>query len=188
MDIIQRSIPSFRLDLGCIRQLSGCCAFILILFSGCSFGPRHLLQTRIPYNDAVKKTSEQQLLLNLVRLRYVDTPSSLAISAIADQQEVAGGVQATPFFTSAATGDAFLFRGSVLPQIGWNRASRPTLSYTPMDDEEFTRRLFTPISLDGVAYLSNDLAYLHRLSTLSGKPELGLQRRDRKRSDTDGPT
>ena len=131
-----------------------CCVTLLLLVGGCSLGPRHLVQTRIPYNDAIKKTGEQQLLLNLVRLRYVDTPSSLAISAIADQQEVSAGVEATPFFTSAATGDALRFRGSVLPQIGWNRASRPTLSYTPMDDEEFTRRLFTPISLDGVAYLS----------------------------------
>ncbi|MFM8323240.1 MAG: hypothetical protein ACKN9U_00090, partial [Pirellulaceae bacterium] len=67
-----------------------CYGALLLWVSGCSFGPRQLLQTRIPYNDAIKETGEQQLLLNLVRLRYVDTPSSLAISAIAGQQEVAG--------------------------------------------------------------------------------------------------
>jgi DNA-binding winged helix-turn-helix (wHTH) protein len=43
---------------------------------------------------------------------------------------------------------------SILPQAQLSGASRPTLSYTPLDDEEFTRRLFSPISLEGAAYLS----------------------------------
>ena len=59
-----------------------------------------------------------------------------------------------PFFTSAGAGDVGSYRGSVLPQISMSRATRPTLSYVPLDDQEFTRRLFTPISLTGVAYLS----------------------------------
>lgn len=121
---------------------------------GCSIGPRSLAHSRLRYNDAVKSTSEQQLLLNIVRLRYVDTPSSLAISSIADQQELAAGLGFVPFFTSAAAGDVGGYRNSILPQAQLSRASRPTLSYTPLDDEEFTRRLFSPISLEGVAYLS----------------------------------
>jgi|LakMenE18May11ns_1017448.scaffolds.fasta_scaffold9882173_1 hypothetical protein len=64
---------------------------------GCSFGPRSLMQTRLRYNDAVKTTSEQQFLLNIVRLRYTDTPSSLSISSIADQQEL-GGTTGDPVF------------------------------------------------------------------------------------------
>jgi hypothetical protein len=121
---------------------------------GCSIGPRSLMHSRLRYNDAVKSTSEEQLLLNIVRLRYVDTPSSLAISSIADQHELAAGLGVVPFFTSAAAGDIGSYRNSILPQAQLSRATRPTLSYTPLDDEEFTRRLFSPISLEGVAYLS----------------------------------
>jgi hypothetical protein len=121
---------------------------------GCSLGPKSLLHTRIRYNDAVKSTSEQQLLLNIVRLRYTDTPSSLAISAIADQQEIGTSIQAVPFFTAAGAGDFGSYGDSILPQVGLSGVTRPTLSYTPLDDEDFTRRLFTPISLEGVAYLS----------------------------------
>ena len=127
---------------------------ILVGCPGCSLGPKSLLHTRIRYNEAVKTTSEQQLLLNIVRLRYTDAPSSLGITAIADQNELTTGLQAMPFFASAGAGDIGTYRSSVLPQLGLTGASRPTLSYTPLDDEEFTRRLFTPISLDGVAYLS----------------------------------
>ena len=112
------------------------------------------MHSRLRYNDAVKTTSEQQLLLNIVRLRYVDTPSSLAISSIADQQEVVAGLGIVPFFTSAGAGDFGSYRNSILPQAQLSGTTRPTLSYTPLDDEEFTRRLFSPISLEGAAYLS----------------------------------
>lgn len=129
-------------------------ACIVLGCSGCSLGPRSLTHSRLRYNDAVKSTSEQQLLLNIVRLRYVDTPSSLAISSIADQQEVVAGLGIVPFFTSAGAGDVGSYRNAILPQAQLSGASRPTLSYTPLDDEEFTRRLFSPISLEGAAYLS----------------------------------
>jgi len=112
------------------------------------------MQSRLRYNDAVKTTSEQQFLLNIVRLRYTDTPSSLSVSSIADQQELVAGLQAIPFFASAGAGDVGSYRGSVWPQAQVSRTSRPTLSYTPLDDEDFTRRLFTPVSLEGAIYLS----------------------------------
>jgi hypothetical protein len=119
--------------------------------SGCGFGPRSLVQTRLAYNEAVKTTSEEQFLLNIVRLRYTNTPSSIAISNIADQQELASELQAVPFFVAGALDG---FRSQALPQANLTRASRPTLSYTPLDDEQYTQRLFTPISLNGAFYLS----------------------------------
>ncbi|MFO0879935.1 MAG: hypothetical protein U0840_21525 [Gemmataceae bacterium] len=121
---------------------------------GCALGPRTIEHSRLRYNEAIKTTTEQQLLLNIVRLRYIDTPSSLSISSIADQQELMAGLQAMPFFTSAAAGNLGTYQGMILPQAQLSRTSRPTLSFTPLDDQEFTRRLFTPISLEGVAYIS----------------------------------
>ena len=142
-------MPNFGRLTSVSIGLTLCCLLIL----GCGFGPRSLVQTRLPYNEAVKQTSEEQFLLNIVRLRYTSTPSSLGIANIADQQELASGLQALPFFV-AGGGDAGGYRADVLPQATLSRASRPTLSYTPLDDEEFTRRLFTPISLTGAFYLS----------------------------------
>jgi hypothetical protein len=72
------------------------------VLAGCtSFGPNTLSQTRLQYNEAVKTTTEQQLLLNIVRLRYTDTPSSLAVSGIAAQFEVTKNVQIIPFFVAS---------------------------------------------------------------------------------------
>ena len=139
------SLRSVRLSLSLqsIALLAFCVCAILSCF-GCSLGPRSLLNSRLQYNDAVKTTSEQQLLLNIVRLRYVDTPSSLAISSIADQQEVVAGLGMVPFFMSAGAGDVGSYRNSILPQAQVSGTTRPTLSYTPLDDEDFTRRHFSP--------------------------------------------
>jgi hypothetical protein len=128
---------------------------LLLGSSGCSIGPRAIHHDRIRYNEAIKTSTEEQLLLNIVRLRYIDTPSSLGVSSLADQYELTKNLGLTPFFTSAAAGQAFGgYRGAILPQAGIATAMRPTLTYTPQDDQDFTRRLFTPLSLEATASLS----------------------------------
>lgn len=51
--------------------------------------------------------------MNIVRLRYTNTPSSLAISNIADQQELASELQAIRFFVPGAING---FHAAALPQ------------------------------------------------------------------------
>src|SRR5262252_4925201 len=124
---------------------------VSVVAAGCTtLGPYALDQMRLQYNDVIKRTSEEQLLLNIVRLRYTDTPSSLAVSAIAAQFERSLSLQLTPFFV--AGNDASFT--AVLPQVLGLGADRPTVSLTPLDDQEFTRKLFTPVPLDGVIYLA----------------------------------
>ena len=128
---------------------------LAVAAAGCGVGPRALHTDRLAYNEAVKATSEEQLLLNIVRLRYCDTPSSLSVTTVADQRELVRNLGVTPFFTAAAAGQALGgYRGAVLPQAGVTAATRPTLTYSPDDDGDFTRRLFTPISLDAVEALA----------------------------------
>jgi hypothetical protein len=139
-----------------MRARGGAAVVVVVALgaAGCrSLGPRALEQTRVPYNEAVKITTEEQLLLNIVRLRYTDTPSSLAISNIAAQFEMVKSLQLTPFFAATGGDNNRGSYGAVLPQAALGGADRPTFSFTPLDDQEFTRKLFTPLSLDGVLYL-----------------------------------
>src|SRR5262249_30616635 len=71
------------------------CAFAVAAF-GCSIGPQTLPTDRIRYNEAVKTSTEEQLLLNIVRLRYTDTPSSLGVSSLAEQYELTRNLGLTP--------------------------------------------------------------------------------------------
>ena len=115
-------------------------------------GPRSLKQSRLQYNEVVKVTSEEEMLLNIVRLRYVDTPSSLQISNIAAQFELMNSLQLTPFFVASGAEPNRSYT-SVLPLASIGGADRPTFSLTPLDESEFARKLFTPLTLDGVIYL-----------------------------------
>jgi hypothetical protein len=129
------------------------CLIPLLLAACSTLGPQSLQHSRLDYNETVKSTTEEQLLLNIVRLRYTDTPSSLAVSAIAAQFERSQALGLTPFFTAAGADISRSF-GAVLPQALMMNAERPTFSLTPLDDQEFTRKLFTPLPLDGVLYLA----------------------------------
>src|SRR5437868_3325528 len=126
---------------------------VALVCAGCALGPKALARTRLQYNEVVKTTGEEQLLLNIVRLRYMDTPSSLAISSVAAQFEVNQSFQLTPFFVASGAEVAKTW-AAVLPQLGIGGADRPTFSFTPLDDQEFTRKLFTPLPLDGLVYLA----------------------------------
>jgi len=126
----------------------------MLLATACSsLGPAALQDTRLQYNEAVKVTTEEQLLLNIVRLRYTDTPSSLAVSTIAAQFERTQSLALTPFF-AASGADVNRSFTAILPQAQVGAADRPTVSLTPLDDQEFTRKLFTPMTLDGIIYLA----------------------------------
>ncbi len=129
-----------------VRLWGVCC-----LMCGCTLiGPSALRQSRLRYNETVKTTSEEEMLLNIVRLRYSDTPSSLAVSNIAAQFELAATLGVNPFFAAGAE-RSFT---TALPQASIGGSDRPTFSLTPLDDSDFARRLFTPLSLDGVLYLA----------------------------------
>lgn len=46
-----------------------------LLAGGCAYhGPEALSMTRPEYNVVIQQTNDQELLLNLVRLKYRDTP------------------------------------------------------------------------------------------------------------------
>ena len=54
-------------------------------------GARRVRFTRIRYNEVVRDTNDQQLLLNIVRLRYADSPVFIDLPAITSQFELAAG-------------------------------------------------------------------------------------------------
>lgn len=127
----------------------------LLATSSCTLiGPSALKASRLRYNETVKATAEEEMLLNVVRLRYSDTPSSLAVSSIAAQFELAANAGGTPFYTANADPSGRAPFPLVLPQAAIAGADRPTFSLTPLDDSDFARRLFTPLSLEGAIYLA----------------------------------
>lgn len=115
--------------------------------AGCgTLGPVVLPGERFDYNQALQRSNDEQLLLNVTRLQYRDTPSFLEVNNI----------------TAQAAAELTL-RGDVTAPEYQNRvfgfggtgffASRPTVQYAPLRGEEFVQRLLAPISLEKVILL-----------------------------------
>jgi hypothetical protein len=142
-----------------MRQLSFLLGFCLGA-NGCAFGPRVLERSHVLYNESLKQVHEEQLLLNLVRLRYNDDVTRLDVSSIAAQYELSGMAQAVPFFTAAGsgagTGGAFLNQSfqAILPGAQALGANRPTLALTPGDDHETVQRYLRPLDAETLIFFA----------------------------------
>ncbi|QJW98561.1 hypothetical protein [Frigoriglobus tundricola] len=134
-------------------------AVILLLTSGfasgCTLGPRALEKSHGKYNESFARVDAEELLLNIVRLRYDDPPAEVEVSAIAAQYELAAQAEARPFFAAPnPAGSTFHTFTTVLPFAGGTASSRPTLSLTPIQSGETVARYLRPVTLDGLIVLA----------------------------------
>lgn len=112
----------------------------VLFMAGCTaVGPRHIPQDRFGYNEALAESSRHQMLLNLVRIRYLEEPVFLSISSILTQYvyNVGAGVGANVDL-SGGTGAA-----SAETNLGYEE--RPTITYIPIEGREFSERMLSAI-------------------------------------------
>ena len=117
---------------------------LLALWSGVSgcMGPNAVRYTRLRYNEVIRDTNHQQLLLNIVRLRYADSPVFIDLPNITSQFEVAGRGNYLGGYGYETPGRASLGFGELTLR------DSPTLSYHPREGREVAKALLTPLSSD----------------------------------------
>jgi hypothetical protein len=123
---------------------------------GCAFGPKVLERTHGPYNESIQLVYEEQLLRNIVHLRYNEGPHNLDVSAIAAQYELSGQAEARPFFIAPNPSNSnviFKTFTAILPDVLACGANRPTLTLTPADDSDAVRQFLTPIPSETMVFL-----------------------------------
>jgi hypothetical protein len=114
--------------------------------AGCaSIGPGTVTRDRFDYTTTVAESWKSQMLLNLVKLRYGDTPVFLEVGQIISGYTVEG--------TVSALGTLFNTHG-VVPGVPDSSVTlgaqgrytdRPTITYAPLVGERFARSLMTPV-------------------------------------------
>lgn len=127
----------------------------LLGLGGCKhFGPRSIMADRIPYNEAIALSWKEQTLLNIVKLRYMDTPFFIDVPQITSGYTLQGLATANggifPPVSNLANFSQQLGAGLNL-QGGY--LDRPTISYTPQTGSQFIRNLTNPINPGSVMFL-----------------------------------
>ncbi len=107
--------------------------------------------TRLMYNDALQQTESRELLLNLVRMRYLESPEFLGVSSISTQYN---------FDASVSVGGTLgISEGEPTrlaePGARAGFSERPTITFVPRRDPEFAKQLLAPLDLEMLVYLTD---------------------------------
>lgn len=136
----------------------------LVVFGCHHIPPRESLESssgRTEYNMSIQRTNSSEMLLNLVRLRYYDTPFFMDVSNITTQytyKALAAPTLPIPGFSKT---NPFTL-GS---EFSWQ--DQPTIQYTPLEGQKFAKHLLQPLDLSIIqqlVYAGWDIDRLFRLA------------------------
>jgi hypothetical protein len=147
--------PTHRRHLPVSRTAAaaaGLSAIAALGATGChTVGPESIRAGRSLYNEAIAVTSTEQLMLNLVRLRYRDVPVFLEVTSVSTNFSLQSraGTGLTLGFGGNGDSDEFGLSGGI------QFDERPTITYLPLQGEAFATRLLTPIQPRVLVLLAN---------------------------------
>jgi len=109
---------------------------------GCtSFGPNRLESDQLQYTQAISDSQKRQILLNIVRLRYANTPTFFSanqvISSYTLERRAEVGLNLYP---NVRGGNYATGLGGVI------FSDRPTVTFAPLSGEQLARTAIRPVS------------------------------------------
>jgi hypothetical protein len=149
-----------------------------VLLAGCAgVGPSSVTRDRLDYTATVAESWQHQMLLNLVKLRYGDTPMFLEVG------QIVAGYQVQSNFTVA--GNSFNLQGAppggISSSVGLSAQGqfidRPTITYAPLLGEQFARQLLTPIPPAAILSLAQGGAPVDLIFRLTVQEVNGIRNR-----------
>lgn len=138
---------------------------IMVTAPACrSLGPRTIPADRFNYNEAGAQSTSEQLLLNIVRLRYGEPTYWLEITSMLSQYEInaGGGLSWFDYTLEPLRNPALRAVYGLDPDPALNKqqeanlnfTDRPTIAYAPLQGKEFASRLMAPIPPATIIYLA----------------------------------
>ncbi len=122
----------------------------LFVLSGCNFGPHTLQKDRFDYSHAVANSFKEEMLLNVVKIRYLDPPTFFEVNQVVNQYNLEGQMAASGNVLSGGMlGNTIGLEGSA------KYYDRPTITYVPLKGDRFARDFMTPVPPPAVVAMAN---------------------------------
>lgn len=157
-----------------LRRRLGRTLVVLLVASGCrSVGPLTIPADRFNYNQTGAESTKEQLLLNIVRLRYGEPIYFLEINSMLSQYQLDATGHASYSWNSLDTfgpslravyglnGDRPSWERGVSGTLGYS--DRPTITYSPVQGEQFAQQVMAPIPPATIVYLAHSGWSIDRL-------------------------
>jgi hypothetical protein len=130
--------------------MTGAIAFVTgVALAGCAaIGPGRVTRDRFDYVGAISDSWKQQMLLNLLKVRYSDAPVFLDVSSVIASYTLGANISVKGEYAPPGRGDTLGGFGA-----GANIEERPTITFSPLAGEKFARSLMTPLPVSGILYL-----------------------------------
>jgi hypothetical protein len=112
-----------------------------IVLTACgSLGPKTLDKDQLDYGDSIGNNWKNQMLANIVKLRYVDMPVFVDVGSI-----VSGYTLETQVSGRLGWGDSLTGGDSQGLGAGGRYTDRPTITYMPKTGDDYLRSLLEPV-------------------------------------------
>ena len=105
-----------------------------------SIGPSTIPRDRFDYNDAIKTSWKEQMLTNMVAIRYGESPVFLNVSSVIAQY----GLE-TSARVGAGVNNSFIGDDSLQGNATAVWSERPTITYTPVEGQDFAINLLNEV-------------------------------------------
>lgn len=163
----RRSDPAHdRIHAGRLRGLVGLLAVLSL--AGC-LSPPTLNRAVLAYDEAITDAISKQLLINIARAHHHEPIHFTGVANVAATFDFRINAGATP----ALTGE---HGRTLVPLFGGSIAENPTISITPIEGEEFTKRILAPFQESKLNLLLRQGVDIDLLLRLMAK-ELRLKRK-----------
>jgi hypothetical protein len=148
-------------------------ASIALNLPGCaSFGPPSVDRDRFDYINVLSNSWKQQTLLNIVKMRYADTPVFLDVGQIISGYQLQGAVTVGASLNSGSAVGDILNLGSAATYT-----DRPTITYTPLTGAHFLQVMITPVPPPNLLRLSQEGWPIDMLLQLGAQSINGISNR-----------
>ena len=112
-----------------------------IVLSACgSLGPRTLDKDQLDYGESIGNNWKNQMLANIVKLRFVDMPVFVDVGSIVSGYTLETQVSGRLGFSDSLTGGDSQGLGA-----GGRYTDRPTITYMPKTGDDYLRSLLEPV-------------------------------------------